>query len=84
MFFLFVRWNRQHRSVSSPHVCVSCWSARHVVPNRQANTGLSLQALQMYRCKTFIFYEELMYPTAVFNYNTFAYIIFLLQVFVFF
>ena len=37
------------RSIEPPDVNLSCWSARHVVPNCQTNAGLFVQALQMYR-----------------------------------
>lgn len=42
---------RERWSIKPPDVDLSRWSARHVVPHRQTNAGLSVQALQMYRCR---------------------------------
>lgn len=46
---------RQRRSLPPPDIHLSCWFARHVVPYCQTNAGLSVQALQMYRCECPVF-----------------------------
>lgn len=68
---------RERWSSKPPDVDLSCWSARHVVPHRQANAGLSVEALQMYRCRFSSlksFCSEL-FDVFIYSFPTFAFLI---------
>lgn len=68
---------RECWSIKPPDVDLSRWSARHVVPHRQTDAGLSVEALQMYRCRFSnlkSFCSEL-FDVFIYSFPTFAFLI---------